>query len=335
MPDDEATSRVRLVHPVRPSRRPPDDQRPELSDLGRYGRMLVRRFVSQARAAEQPTFRSIIADHLGVDRRRPAGRRGALAGVRARQRPGGARRLARRGRIASIGSSGSPTTATAGRSGWPTCSARPRDASTMHGPRPGNVTRTSLPSGPAGETRECLRAAVVLVAEGEDRLAILFRGADPESDLRGVTVEVVATRPELAAAAHRDAARAGARAQRLPRPGRVVRPQHVRRASRSLLRFHERPQLSTEDDLILPPRHLRRRTPTGRRGRAQQRAAAGGRAAPQARTAALRPAGRRQDPHRALPRRASWSAPRSSSSPARPSARSATPARSRAASSRR
>ena len=39
---------------------------PELADVRRYGRRLVRRFVAQARADERPTFRSIVADHLGV-----------------------------------------------------------------------------------------------------------------------------------------------------------------------------------------------------------------------------------------------------------------------------
>ena len=44
-------------------------RRPELADVGRYGRLLVDRFVTQARSAQQPTFRSIIGVHLetGVD----------------------------------------------------------------------------------------------------------------------------------------------------------------------------------------------------------------------------------------------------------------------------
>ncbi|MEJ7742864.1 MAG: hypothetical protein WKF73_10115 [Nocardioidaceae bacterium] len=44
-------------------------RRPELADVGRYGRLLVDRFVTQARSAQQPTFRSIIGTHLetGVD----------------------------------------------------------------------------------------------------------------------------------------------------------------------------------------------------------------------------------------------------------------------------
>lgn len=35
-----------------------DEQAPQLSDLGRYGRYVVQRFVTKARAADQPSFRS-------------------------------------------------------------------------------------------------------------------------------------------------------------------------------------------------------------------------------------------------------------------------------------
>jgi hypothetical protein len=37
----------------------------QLSDVGRYGRYVVRRFVSKARTADQPTFRSVLTEHLG------------------------------------------------------------------------------------------------------------------------------------------------------------------------------------------------------------------------------------------------------------------------------
>ena len=47
--------------------RPSRDRRPERADLGRYARLLVDRFVSEARSADQPTFRSIIGAHLASD----------------------------------------------------------------------------------------------------------------------------------------------------------------------------------------------------------------------------------------------------------------------------
>ena len=227
---------------------PADDARPELSDIGRYGRMLVRRFVTQARAAEQPTFRSLITEHLGVttddlpvvEEHWPAyehvnvqaaldawlgddGRRHRLVGL-ADYRHRGPFGLAD-----LLGQDG---------------------GARFHGPRPGNVTRISLPSGPAGETRECLRAAMILVERGEDRIAVLFRGADPESDLRGVSVEAVANRDGLATAMTA-ALRELALRLNVYR-GQVVSFGHSMFGERaSLLRFHERPRLTAED-LILP-----------------------------------------------------------------------------------
>ena len=43
------------------------DAAPELADLRRYGRRVLRRFVTTARADERPTFARIIQAHLGVD----------------------------------------------------------------------------------------------------------------------------------------------------------------------------------------------------------------------------------------------------------------------------
>lgn len=43
-----------------------DDQPFEISDVRRFGRMVVRRFVAQARSAEQPSFRGLVTEHLGV-----------------------------------------------------------------------------------------------------------------------------------------------------------------------------------------------------------------------------------------------------------------------------
>jgi hypothetical protein len=224
------------------------EDRAELSDIGRYGRMLVRRFVAQARAAEQPTFRALIAAHLGltpddlpvVEEHWPAYEHvnvqaalDAWLGEHGRtHRTVGVANYRHRGPFGLADLLGQ------------------EGAAQLHGPRPGNVTRTSLPSGPAGETRECLRAAVVLVEQGEDRIALLFRGPDPESDLRGVSVEAVANRGGLTADLTADLRR---RALELNvYRGQVVsfgRSMFGERSS--LLRFHERPRM-TADDLILP-----------------------------------------------------------------------------------
>ena len=101
---------------------PADDPRPELSDIPRYGRMLVRRFVTQARAAEQPTFRSLITEHLGVstddlpvvEEHWPAYEHVNVQ----------AALDAWLDDAVPTGSSAWRTTVTGGRSGSPTCSAR-------------------------------------------------------------------------------------------------------------------------------------------------------------------------------------------------------------------
>lgn len=65
----------------------------------------------------------------------------------------------------------------------------------MRGPRTGSVTRINLPSGPAGQARECLSVAVVLLGSDEDRIAILFRGPDAEGGSSEVTLEIIVDRP--------------------------------------------------------------------------------------------------------------------------------------------
>jgi hypothetical protein len=166
----------------------------ELKDLRRYGRRVVRRFVAQARADERPTFRSIVSEHL--DRRvdeLPVTEEGWpgyehvnvqraldawLAGPGREHRLVGLADYRHRGQF-GLGD---------------LLSADGFQA--MHSTRPGTITRVARASGPGGATEECLRAALVLVVEGEHRLAALVRGPDHESDMNGVRVEVVATDDE-------------------------------------------------------------------------------------------------------------------------------------------
>ena len=166
------------------------EDRFEIADVGRYGRSLLRRFVTQARAADRPTLRSIIGDHLGV----PADQLPVVEESWAPYEHVNVQAALDRW-LAEPARSHELVGLTAYRHRGPfglsdLLNADPFD---FHGVRPGNVTRVSLPSGPGGETRECLRAAVVLVTEGEERLALLVRGADPESGQEGVGLEVVAT----------------------------------------------------------------------------------------------------------------------------------------------
>jgi hypothetical protein len=110
----------------------------------------------------------------------------------------------------------------------------------MPRPRPGNLTRINLPSGPGGETRECLVLALVLLEHQENRIAVLFRGPDPESGSAQLTLEIVANRAEVAEDL-------GHRLRQLALAHNVYRGQVVSFGGSmfgergSLLRFHERP----------------------------------------------------------------------------------------------
>lgn len=224
------------------------DARPELADLRRYGRMVVRRAVARARAADRPTFRALIGAHLGV----PTGDlpivqeswppyehvnvQAALDAVLAE--PGVEHQL--------VGITGHRHRGPFGLSDL----LGGGEEWEMHGPRPGNVTRIALPSGPSGATRECLNAAVVLITGAEDRTALLVLAPDPESGRETLSVEVVST-SEQTARQLADTLRTRALELNVYR-GQVVsfgRSMFGERAG--LLRIHKRPRLAAAD-LILP-----------------------------------------------------------------------------------
>ena len=144
---------------------------PELADLRRYGRRLVKRFVTQARADERPTFARLIADHLAVPTH-------GLPLVEERWEPYEHVNVQRAldAWLAASGRSVEVIGMTGYRHRGPFGLADLLGGDPdfgHHGPRPGNVSRVSLPIGPGGEKLECLRAAVLLVTDGDDRLALL------------------------------------------------------------------------------------------------------------------------------------------------------------------
>ena len=225
-----------------------DQAPPQLSDIGRYGRYVVNRLVSKARTVDRPTFRSILTAHLGgpvhelpvtVEQWPPyehVNVQGALDVV-----------LGEYGdRARTIGVAGQRHHGPFGIADL----LGDDPVYSMHGPRPGNVTRISLPSGPGGETRECLRVAVVLLEQDQDRTAVLLRGPDPESGSSQLTLEIIANRPETAE-------ELGRRLRALALEHNVYRGQVVSFGASvfgergSLLRIRERPTMAREE-LILP-----------------------------------------------------------------------------------
>ena len=210
------------------------------------------RFVEQAREAERPRFASMLTEHLGrpadqlpvAEQQWPAyehvnvqaaldawlaepGREHQIIGVAGHRHHGSL------GFVDLLGMT-------------------PEEA--KYGARPGNVLRTALPSGPDGQTRECLRVAIVLAsdesAEGATRSAILFRSADPEQGRALMTVEVLASRDGAAA-------EIAGRLRDLAVEHNVYRGQVVSFGRNmfghhgSILRFHHREPLAP-DELILP-----------------------------------------------------------------------------------
>ena len=226
----------------------PLDRAPELRDVRRYGERLVRRFVSQARESERQRFDRLIPEHLGTAADRlpvteehwpgyeHVNVQSALDAWLAE--PGRTHRVVGIIGYRHRGPFGISDLLAAG------------EMESMHGPRPGNVSRVSLPIGPDGETRECLRAAVVLVSEGDERTALLLRGADPDDDRRGVSIEIVSNQPDagprLAAALRELTVRHNVHRGQVVSFGHSVFGEHG-----AILRFHHRTRLA-ESALILP-----------------------------------------------------------------------------------
>jgi hypothetical protein len=158
--------------------------RPELADVGRLARRLVRQVVHVARA-EETSIHRLLAGHLG-------GQAAALpvasgswerydhvnvqAGLDAwLAEPGRSHEIAgitgfrhQTFGLADLTQSG----------GW------------SHGLGLGSVTTDTLPSGPGGATRSCVQCAVYLITEASGPLALFFRGPEEHSMVESVTVEV-------------------------------------------------------------------------------------------------------------------------------------------------
>lgn len=226
------------------------DGKPELADIGRLVRRGVKGFVSAARADERETLTHLLRTHLDapveelgvVEESRPGyDHVNVQAGLDAW--------LAQRGRshrlVGIIGYQHRP---------FGLAELLEGGAGGVHdpfGPRPGNVSRVNLPSGPGGQVTSCVRCGLYLVEDDDGgRLAVLLRGADRDIGMEGVTVEI--TGPDAAAAA------AAARAvQELAVTYNVFRGQvlsfghEVFGNGGALLTFHERPSVGT-DQLVLP-----------------------------------------------------------------------------------
>jgi hypothetical protein len=247
-------ARVRLLSEVDEG---DEDESLRLSDIGKLARRARRRVVGAARADDRLTFASIINEHLGVP----------LAGVEVVEESWPSYDLVN----VQVGLNAwldetDPEAATSLRSYRLVGLAGYRDRDfgladllqhsqlEDYGPIPGNVSWSSLASGPDGQAQRAVRAGVYLVTEGQTRSAILVLGADPEAGMGSAQVHVVANLPGAAGAI-------AAEIRRLALVHNVFRGQVISFGRDmfgdrgAALQFHRRPTLST-DEVILPAETL-------------------------------------------------------------------------------
>jgi ATPase family associated with various cellular activities (AAA) len=227
---------------------PEGQARFELADVRRLARRAVRGLVGVARADERPTLSRYLREHLGSE--------GAAHDVVAESWAGYEHVNVQLGLDAWLAEEGR-THRLVGVSAFQHRSFGLAElfaggaAMRWDGPRPGNVARGNLPTGPDGEVLACIRCGIYLVDEEGGPTALLLRGADPESGIGQVTVQIMSAVPERAG-------QIAAELRRLTTVHNVFRHQvlsfaggEVFEYQQALLRFHHRPTL-TADALVLP-----------------------------------------------------------------------------------
>ena len=233
--------------------RPPDAPL-QVADVGRLVRRGVRGLVGAARAGEQPTLSALLAEHLGPGADELPVVDGHLAVVRARQRADRAGRLARRAR---------PDLRAGRRRRLPAPPVRPgRDARHRRAarrvraaPRQRRAGRRRRRPGRrrCGPCVQCgstwCRGRRLRVGAAGPRGRPEQRPADGDRAVRRQR----ARRPP--APSRRRAREPGRRAQRLPRPGAVVRQRGVR-ARADAAAVPPAGRRSTADALVLPAETL-------------------------------------------------------------------------------
>jgi hypothetical protein len=216
--------------------------RPELADVLRLGRRLVRVAVAAARA-ETPD--QLLAQHLGPEAPSlPVVGEGwaaydhvNLQGALDRW----TQTLGRRTTLVGL---------TSFQHGMFTLADLAHPGLSMYGVGVGAVAMARMASGPGGETRACVRCGLYLISEGQARLALLLREANPHSGQDQTTVEVLCADSDRAAEVLGEI-RALALEHSVFR-GQVLSFDSEMFGPRAApLSFHERPTLGRES-LVLP-----------------------------------------------------------------------------------
>ncbi|MDX6230172.1 MAG: cell division protease FtsH [Frankiales bacterium] len=172
-----------------------NDSRAELADLGRMGRRLVRRFVSAARADEQPSPASVLAGHFGPG--------AAALPVVSDSWPPYEHVNVQKGLEGWLDADGR-THELIGLTGF---QHRPFGLADLLGESPygalglGSVAMANQASGPGGQTYPCVQCGLYLVQDQAGPLAVLLRGSDSRGHQENVSIEIMAANADLAAQA--------------------------------------------------------------------------------------------------------------------------------------
>ncbi|HVC40003.1 MAG TPA: ATP-binding protein [Candidatus Dormibacteraeota bacterium] len=221
--------------------------RPEVADLGRLGRRLIRKAVRAARADEVPALHRLLAHHLG---------QGAAAlPVVAGKWPSHDHVNLQVGLEHWLGEAGRSHTLigiTRFEHRSVTLADLGQPAPPQFGPGIGSVSMVSLGCGPEGATHPAVRCALYLVSESEGPLAILVREGESHGPSGPqVLVEVTGPDPARASVALAEI-RQAALTHNVFRGQVVVFGSELFGPESALLSFQGRPALS-RDALVLPP----------------------------------------------------------------------------------
>jgi hypothetical protein len=224
------------------------DDWPELADIPRITRRLIRWAVQAARAEEAPVQR-VLREHLGPD----------MAGLSV---------------VSGSWQGYDLVNVQVGLNGWLEGWRREHELVGLTGFQHesfgladllqpggermwlgvGSVAMAALPAGPAGQTLACVKCGLYLVSGGDTRLALLLRGPS-DSDPDGDTTLEVACADQAAAQRVVDEVRQQAVVRNVFR-GQVISFGDDMfghgRGSGGALRFHDRPRLG-RDTVVLPP----------------------------------------------------------------------------------
>jgi hypothetical protein len=227
------------------------DDWPELADVGRMARRMLRRAVSAARAQDDPVPR-VLRAHLGPDAAALPVVGGSWRGYdHVNLQAGVDAWLARWDREHEL----------VGLTGFRHASfgladlMRPGPETT--GLSVGSVAMTARPAGPGGQTRACVKCGLYLAADGTAPMALLLRGpddADPEADasLEVACADQAAAQQVVEEVRQHAVARNVFRGQVISFGGEMFGHGRGGSGGGQALRFLDRPRLD-RSEVILPP----------------------------------------------------------------------------------